>query len=362
MIVHIKQHMSINNEIRKIKEKKRVEIQNQVVLTDEQIGNIQDFYRGNYGKNILLNWHKNYYAVSGNFDYKFFPECIYIPIFENILNSPKYYECLQDKNVTELLFKSLGCVKTCKYYLKSSNGLVTDENYNIIDKDTAISILKTVKRFFIKPTIDSNSGKKCYFCNLNEQGIDLNSGKFISDIVDELGKDFVAQEVIKNRKDIACFNPSSLNTFRIITYILNGSIYHMPILLRIGREGSHLDNAHAGGIFVGIEDDGTLLEFAHSEFGGNYSCHPDTGVKFKGCKIQDFQKIIDASHKLQASIPYVGCVNWDMTFDENGDVVLIEANMRGGSIWLSQMAHGKGAFGENTEEVLRLCKKNKPLY
>lgn len=37
---------------------------------------------------------------------------------------------------------------------------------------------------------------------------------------------------------------------------------------------------------------------------------------------------------------------------KNGEPILIEANIIGGSIWLLQMAHGVGPFGDKTEEVL----------
>ena len=45
------------------------------------------------------------------------------------------------------------------------------------------------------------------------------------------------------------------------------------------------------------------------------------------------------------------------TINEEGEPVLIEANINGGSVWLFQMAHGYGAFGEDTAEVLRWLHK-----
>ena len=52
----------------------------------------------------------------------------------------------------------------------------------------------------------------------------------------------------------------------------------------------------------------------------------------------------------------VGVVNWDFTIDEYGNPVLIEGNMRLGGIWVFQMAHGKGAFGDKTSEILEWVK------
>jgi hypothetical protein len=57
----------------------------------------------------------------------------------------------------------------------------------------------------------------------------------------------------------------------------------------------------------------------------------------------------------------VGIVNWDFTIDENGDIMLIEGNMKAGSIWLFQMAHGVGAFEDRTAEILQWTRKMKHL-
>ena len=51
------------------------------------------------------------------------------------------------------------------------------------------------------------------------------------------------------------------------------------------------------------------------------------------------------------------------TIDADGNPVMIEANTHGGSVWLPEIAHGRGAFGENTAEVLRwlrLMKNTRP--
>lgn len=41
----------------------------------------------------------------------------------------------------------------------------------------------------------------------------------------------------------------------------------MPLALRIGQGGSYLDNAHAGGMFIGVNDLGELNEEAFTSLG-----------------------------------------------------------------------------------------------
>lgn len=122
-----------------------------------------------------------------------------------------------------------------------------------------------------------------------------------------------------------------------------------------------LDNAHAGGMFIAVDDDGHLHENAMTEFNIQFAKHPDTGVVYKDVKLDLVPKVIAAAHRMHGSAPQLGVVNWDFTLDEDGEPVLIEANIMGGSVWLPQMAHGVGAFGDKTEEVLRWMRFVKKL-
>lgn len=136
---------------------------------------------------------------------------------------------------------------------------------------------------------------------------------------------------------------------------------HAPAIIRIGQGGNYLDNAHAGGIFVAVDDDGTLHETAFTEFRQKFTQHPDTGITFKGWKINGFPDVLRAAERMHEMIPQIGVVNWDFTIDENGSPTLMEGNMRYGSIWLGQMAYGKAIFGDDTAEILQWTRKMRSL-
>ena len=61
------------------------------------------------------------------------------------------------------------------------------------------------------------------------------------------------------------------------------------------------------------------------------------------------------------SLPEIGVGNCDFTLDKNDNPVLIEANIDGGSIWLTQMASGVGCFGERTAEVMGWIRKMRKI-
>ncbi len=356
IVNHLKEVRALKIETKKIKEKRRIKIQNEVNLTSEQKKQIDSFYKKHYGKKIKYNWHKEYYAISGVFDYKYFPELLFIPKFERLLNSPDYYNCLQDKNILEIIGKAYGKgLVVPKVFVRCANGILLDGEYNVIHENEAIDILKNVDAFFIKPTVGSSSGRGCRIIKKEEFLVVKDK------LFKEYGRDFIIQEVIKNSEELAKLNKTSLNTFRVITYILDGKIYHMPLLLRIGRNGKFLDNAHQGGMFIGVSDEGYLDKLAHTEFNEKFLEHPDSKIIFENYKINGVEKIIQIAHKLQGMIPHVGCINWDLSINDKNEVVLIEANMRYGSIWLIQMT-GKSGFGDNTERVLQIIKNNKELF
>lgn len=164
---------------------------------------------------------------------------------------------------------------------------------------------------------------------------------------------YIVQECIAQNEQLAVLYAGAVNTFRVITYLWNGEVFHVPLALRIGQGGSYLDNAHAGGMFIGVNDSGELNDEAFTEFGKRYKEHPDTHAVFKGYKLSFVPELIKTAKKLHLNAPQLGIISWDLTVDQNGEFVLIEANTRGQGIWISQMAHGCGPFGKNTEDILR---------
>ena len=62
-------------------------------------------------------------------------------------------------------------------------------------------------------------------------------------------------------------------------------------------------------------------------------------------------------------MPQIGVANWDFTLDREGNPMLLEVNLKGAGVWVFEMAHGTGVFGENTADILKwlhFIKKVKP--
>lgn len=344
-------------EIKKFKDSRRVGIYSSVQLTKEQIKAIDDLYINNYGKKIPYTWHRHYTAFTGKFDAGYFPELLYIPVFERLMTPEKSFSIsLSDKNILSIFARGAG-VKMPKDFLHCACGIFTDGNMNNVSISQAKEIMWNIGECFIKPTVDTSSGDGCFVACFKD-GIDILGGHSVEEIISgAIGDNYIIQERVKCHNSIATIYSESVNTLRMVSYWWKGKLHYFPVVLRIGRGGSYLDNAHAGGLFVAVDDDGTLHRSAYTEFREEFLEHPDTKQKFDGLKIENIYKVFNAIEKMHACIPQVGVVNWDFTIDQLGDPVMIEANMydgkNGGGVWIMQMAHGLGPFKENLPEVLK---------
>lgn len=54
-------------------------------------------------------------------------------------------------------------------------------------------------------------------------------------VISSFGNNWVAQELIEQSEDLSRINSTSLNTFRVMTYVCEGKICLCPIALRMGR-------------------------------------------------------------------------------------------------------------------------------
>ncbi len=340
------------NEIKKFEDPRRKAIYSAVELSNEQREEIDKLYIQNYGERIPYTWHRHFTAYTGRFDANYFPELLYIPEFEHFMNLKRdVYHALADKSVTSLLAKAVG-IESPRIIVSATGGLLRDESFCQIDAGTAAAILRNIGEVFCKPSIDTSSGIGCRILDIRD-GCDTISGERIEDILFDLGTDYLIQERVECHDSIKALHPNSVNTFRIMTYRWKDEIRTPPIIMRIGQGGSFLDNAHAGGMFIGVENNGQLHEAAFTEFKETYTVHPDSKIVFSNYRIPFVPQMIEAAKKMHMAYPDIGVVNWDFTINKKQDPLLIEANLSSGGIWLFEMAHGCGLFKENTPEVLR---------
>ena len=326
-----------------------------VNLSELQKNEINAFYKKHYGKKVPFHWHRLYQSYTGTYHYDYFPEVLWSTKLEPLLNPYREADFLGDKNLLEPLFGAVEGVRIPKTYLSCVKGFFRSADMEMLDRKGGEEALQNIGRCVIKKTVETSSGRDVALCDI-QNGVDKKSGFCVSELLSLFGNNFIVQELIEQFAPLATLNKSSLNTFRVMTYLLDGAVYHCPPALRLGRSGAEKDNIHYGGICVGVTETGRLRKYAFSEQGEAFEEHPDSHITLLDYEIPGFDRLIDVAHRLHARVPYLGLVSWDLSLDKNGIPVLIEMNTMRQSAWFCQMVNGEPLFGENTSKILEIIR------
>lgn len=329
--------------------------------TVEQQKEFDDYWKKVYGKKISNRWHKLYQSINGVFRVDYFPEILYSTKVEPKINSYLSCKILSDKNLLGTLFSNkIEGVRVPYTYISCHDNLMFDKTGEQISFEDAVKILWDLGEAVIKPTVDSSSGSDVRVVDL-KNGIDTITGESVEKLFGKYKTDFVVQERIIAHSSLKKLYPSAINTIRAISYRANGKMNMAPLSLRLGSGGSNVDNIHAGGMVVGLSLDGSCKKKAYAlgncDNKDTYETHPNTGVVFEGYKIPFVEKICHASKELHKLLTNVNMVSWDLTINDNNEIIIIEANCWGQSVWFPQIVNESGFFGDDTKYILESIKK-----
>lgn len=344
----VRRNLATVGERKNIQKKKK--LWESVELTSEQEQQIQAFYMKHYGKKIPTMWHRLYTSYTGVFHYDYFPEILLSTRLEPITNPYREAEFLGDKNLLPLFFNNAGGgVHVPQTYISSVKGVLRNYEGQIVRQEKAINDVSKIDECVIKKTKDTSSGRDVEIIHPQEADI--------ATLFRTFGNDFVVQERIIQSEDLNRLNPTSINTFRVITYICDDEIHVCPVALRIGRSNADKDNIHYGGICVGVNLDGSLKKTAFSEYGERFDRHPDTGIVFDNYIIHGADNAIrEQAKRLHGLVPWLGIISWDLSIDGDGKITIIEMNTTGQSAWFCQMVNGEPLFGDNTGKMLEIIR------
>ena len=321
------------------------------------------FWKTHYGKKISNRWHKLYEASNGVHHVDYFPEYLYSTKLEPKLNDYSYTKVFSNKNLLEVFFDHrLQNVRTPKTILSCDHGCYRDSDRHMVSRQQALTLLANAGESVIKPTVDSSSGKNVRIVRM-EQGIDARSGQSAETLLQDYGINFSVQERLKPCKELETLYPNAINTIRVISYRAGDHIGIAPISLRIGGGGSEVDNIHAGGMSISVNNEGYLAKTAYRLGYGDsfesYDAHPDTNTVFENYHLPFIPAILDAAKVLHEETSNIGIISWDFTVDSEGCFVVVEANYRGQSAWFPQMLSGETLFGTDTVEMLKAIRSKK---
>lgn len=312
-------------------------------LSKEQKKEVLDYYKGLVGRRVSLHCHEYFYSRTGVYNKEYVPANFYHCELVPRANIHSLGSALGDKNMCDFLFPGENVVHSI---LKRINGYYYYEGVPISPEE-AMSSFQNVDNVIIKPA-NKSKGSDVHLLSV-KNGITNYKGKTVEQLFASYGNDFLIQERVKQHKDMAALNPTSLNTLRVLSYRSGMEILIIYSVVRIGKSGQVIDNQSAGGISTSVDKTGKLGKFAYGGYTEDDILTTDSGIILDGYQIPSYDKVEEMVKRLHFKLPYFDIVGWDMAVQEDGNPVLIEFNVNPG---LSQSAFHSG-MGEYTERIIR---------
>lgn len=279
----------------------------------------------------------------------------YVTPVLNPIDSNAYFE---NKNMFDRILP--GCFP--ETYLRRIHGRWYDAGCRMLsDKEAEdlIAALHHKRQFIVKPAVNSSSGRGvAIYESDGKDWIDRKSGRTLPphNLFSEAGYagvDLVVQEVIAQHPFFSRLCPTAVSTMRVVMYNspVTGNVESIWCGIRIGKDGSIVDNIHAGGLMFGISRDGVINNYGIDTYGNKYS--QLNGIDFSSSRltIPHFDEILRFAAECTEKLIPNRFIAFDISLTQEGRPVLVEYNLRGYGGWLCQFS-GDPMLGDKTDEIL----------
>lgn len=308
------------------------------------------------GIRINPDWIRYYNSIErgipdNTFDSRFIPLDIQYCFIDDWFNETKTALLLDDKNMYDLFFHDVNRPATVGRII---GGSYFDNNYNKLTLTELVERCVGVKKVIMKPSVFSSTGNGIVFWGA-EDGVGVLEN-FLKN-----HHNYIIQELIQQHEDMGSLYGESVNSIRIVTCCIDGKTDVLSAVVRMGANGSRLDNSGKGGLFCGINDDGHLKKYGYSKDGKTYIKHPQGGV-FADICIPNYDLCKDLCITLSNRFYRIAkLISWDLAIDHNGRPLLIEVNLCYGGADIHQIANGP-LYGDMTDEILDRVFRKKKKY
>lgn len=242
-------------------------------------------------------------------------------------------------------------VQTTEDVVCNSNGVFFDGQGREISENDAVEVLVSYgKDTILKPTVETYGG----------HGVQKVSAGVTREEIKSLFKkyryDFTFQKMVEQHEIMARFNPTSVNTIRVVTYRKpNRERKILYACVRFGGEGSVMDNVCSGGGFTGVDIVTGKLKDRRRY------CYLTTEIPMlpdaMPNEIPFWNQIKEAALLFHGRLPQLDIIGWDFAVSPEGTPVLIEFNPRPG-VGL-QVAVGPMFSKEDLDELMEHVSKVK---
>ncbi|MDO4948670.1 MAG: sugar-transfer associated ATP-grasp domain-containing protein [Bacteroidales bacterium] len=286
--------------------------------------------------------------VKGEFDVRYCPEKIFRLYLDPALADRKLVRAWNDKNYYNIFQPALPLPHA---YVRNVNGYFLDHDYQPISKEKAKNIIVANLPVIIKPSLISGEGKN----------LKLISNKEEADAVfEQYEKDYIVQKLVIQCDELKKMSPRCVNTFRIITAMVDGEPEQLTGHLLCNTTDSVAGNAApkvpgTGVVLIKTDDDGRLSDTGYYENAKTLQTLP-SGFTFGGLQIPSFKEAVKTALEAHKSMPMFGFIGWDITINETAKPIVIEWNLGGIEIYHSQLTNGP-LFGQYSDYFAEMARK-----
>lgn len=159
--------------------------------------------------------------------------------------------------------------------------------------------------------------------------VEIKESTDIQKVFNKLKKEeALLEEIIEQCEDLKEFNPSSVNTIRVVTLLdAHNHVHVMSGVLRMGTENNCADNFHTHGIAATVDvETGIVISSAINRDLERFYVHPQSKKQIIGYKVPMWNEILETVKKAAYVVPEVRYVGWDLAIGKNYEIIMIEGN------------------------------------
>lgn len=304
-------------------------------------------------------WLRLLTKLSGKNDYRFVPADAYYAVVERCLNDCNYSGAgIEDKNHSAFYVPSTFAPKTLLRYVR---GVFFDGEYNPVTERSANAILNSYKDDVVgKQGAESCGGASVRCFKDNGAGEKVCGDIILSSAwIAKNYETYLVQERIVQEPVVRSFNPNSVNTCRLVTFRRpwSGEVSVIGNMLRMGCGNEIVDNMSSGGVCVGVLPNGRMSSTGVDPTFAIVTEHPRSHLKFDRYSVPGYKEMSRVACDIARRVPGHNLLGFDMIMRDDGVPCVIEVNATSLASIMVQMS--KPLFGEETEEVVEWCLRNR---
>ena len=263
------------------------------------------------------------------------PEDIMHDVIEAALNPPQLWDVYEDKNMFPIILGEEYVPATVASRMAGGP----------IEHKVPLSSIKDP--LFLKPSVNSSCGERIVrFERVGESYLSADGDELTDDYLYAYGDNLLLQKAVVQHPDTARFGTSSVNTMRLTVYRSVRDLRpHITCgIFRMGRNGAVVDNAVAGGLYVGIDVQRGCIRGDSFDIRGNHS-------HFGEYPLPCWEKTVEFAHYVASRIPHHHLIAMDIAVTADNRPILIEYNIGGFSAPVYNYT-AQTVFGRYTDEVV----------